>query len=172
MWVNFEASKPYAIKIYVGGVNAVSGEPSHENAATILRRRTKVRRNESIQDYITVPDQHWIDGIASEEGKVRQFVAMPLGSGYTVEKQITGEDVVGGLQFEITPLAEYHITIIVQEKHGDRSVTITTSNKATLGELKSKIVSESQWDLREDRVLLEFKISVLRGKGTARMRTS
>lgn len=35
-----------------------------------------------------------------------QFVAMPLGEGYNIEAQMTGEEVTGGLQFEITPLIE------------------------------------------------------------------
>lgn len=30
-------------------------------------------------------------------------MAVPLGSGYSVEAQITGEDVMGGLQIEVTP---------------------------------------------------------------------
>ncbi|KAL8732017.1 MAG: hypothetical protein Q9181_004085, partial [Wetmoreana brouardii] len=57
----------------------------------------------SVQDYVVTPDQLWLDGIASTEGRVRQFVAMPIGSGYTVEAQVTGEDITGGLQFEVTP---------------------------------------------------------------------
>lgn len=28
---------------------------------------------------------------------------MPTGQGYTVESQITGNDIVGGLMFEVTP---------------------------------------------------------------------
>lgn len=31
------------------------------------------------------PEQPWLDGIADGDGTVRQFVAMPLGSGYSVE---------------------------------------------------------------------------------------
>lgn len=49
------------------------------------------------------PKQLWLDGIASSDGKVRQFVAMPFGKGYTVEAQITGQDVLGGLQFHVIP---------------------------------------------------------------------
>lgn len=30
-----------------------------------------------------------------------QFVAMPLGEGYTVEEQLTGKAEIGGLQFDI-----------------------------------------------------------------------
>jgi hypothetical protein len=56
-----------------------------------------------LQDYIFVPGQKWLDGIADFNGIVRQFVAMPFGSGYSVESQITGKDAAGGIQFEITP---------------------------------------------------------------------
>ncbi|MCA9977967.1 MAG: hypothetical protein KC413_19535, partial [Anaerolineales bacterium] len=40
----------------------------------------------------------WLDGINAGDGFIRQFVAMPLGMGYTVEAQITGEEVFGGIQ--------------------------------------------------------------------------
>lgn len=56
-----------------------------------------------LQDYIVVPGQRWLDGIADTDGTVRQFVAMPFGTGHSVESQITGSDTIGGLQFEITP---------------------------------------------------------------------
>jgi len=103
MWINFESKDRFAIKIYVGGVNAVSGEPMIENAATKLRRLNLIAQKKSVQDYVVTPNQLWLDGIASNDGCVRQFVAMPLGSGYSVEAQMTGEDLVGGLQFEIIP---------------------------------------------------------------------
>jgi hypothetical protein len=104
MWIQFHSRLPYAIKIYVGGVNAVSGEPAVETAATRLRRANLLRQNKSIQDYLVVPSQLWLDGVATNDGKVRQFVAMPAGSGYSVEAQVTGEEVTGGIQFEITPV--------------------------------------------------------------------
>ena len=103
MWIRFESDQRFAIKIHVGGVNAISAEPMIENAATRLRRLHRLATKKSIQDYVVTPDQLWLDGIASEDGHVRQFVAMPLGSRYSVEAQVTGEDLTGGLQFEITP---------------------------------------------------------------------
>lgn len=111
MWINFESCYRFAIKIHVGGVNAISGEPMMENPATRLRRVNRLAKQQSVQDYIVTPDQLWLDGIASQDGCVRQFVAMPLGSGYSVEAQVTGKDLVGGLQFEITP-AEYEPAIL------------------------------------------------------------
>jgi hypothetical protein len=90
----------------VGAVNAISGEPAVETAATKLHRQNLLSRNESIQDYIITPNQKWLDGIATAEGQVRQFVAMPIGGGYSVEKQVTREEVTCGLQFEIIPAKE------------------------------------------------------------------
>lgn len=106
MWICFASNDKFAVKIYVGGVNAVSGEPSVETEQTQNRRYKRLSEKKNIQDYVVTPDQKWLDGIASTDGAVRQFVAMPLGSGYSVEAQITGADLVGGLQLEITPVKE------------------------------------------------------------------
>lgn len=103
MWINFKATHPFSIKVYAGGVNAISGEPARETQVTMMRRLQLMQDKKNIQDYVVAPKQLWLDGIATGDGRVRQFVAMPLGKGYTVEAQSTGEEVIGGLQFEITP---------------------------------------------------------------------
>ncbi|KAI5847658.1 hypothetical protein DFP73DRAFT_474792 [Morchella snyderi] len=110
MWMSFYAQRTFAIKIYLGGVNGISGEPMIPNMATYLKRANKAARK---QDYIVVPSQPWLDGVAVSPGLVKQFVAMPFGSGYSVEKQVTGEESVGGMQFEVIPTydeREYFIT--------------------------------------------------------------
>jgi hypothetical protein len=50
------------------------------------------------------PKQPWLDGFAIEKGVIRQFVAMPLGDGYSVEEQVTGEAEWGGIQISVAPL--------------------------------------------------------------------
>ncbi|KAH6642766.1 integral membrane protein [Boeremia exigua] len=128
MWMNFSCSysQNYMIKIYVGGVNVISGEPAMEGMATTLRRRTKmatvnrdsgVGRDTSLQDYIIVPGQRWLDGIAESPGRVKQFVAMPFGSGYSLESQVTGIDTAGGIQFEITPYTPPNTDRNTDDKH-------------------------------------------------------
>lgn len=107
MWIDFTSASKFAVKIYVGVVNAVSGEPSLETEQTKKRRYEMLTSGRTIQDYVVVPQQLWLDGIASQDGKVRQFVAMPLGSGYSVEAQITGADLIGGLQLEVVPAKEF-----------------------------------------------------------------
>jgi hypothetical protein len=102
MWLKFYAKEPFALKIYVGGVNAISGVPIKESTEAALKRLQlsyKVK-----QDYVILPEQPWLDGIASDDGRIRQFVAMPKGSGYSVEAQVTGEEKVDGMQFELTPV--------------------------------------------------------------------
>jgi hypothetical protein len=116
MWINFRSSRPYALKIHVGGVNAISGEPVVETAATQLRRRNQLSQGKPIQDYVILPQQPWLDGVATSPGQVRQFVAMPIGAGYTMEAQITGSELTAGIQFEIIPAAPYPMVLRFQEQ--------------------------------------------------------
>jgi hypothetical protein len=88
MWLYFSVPRwrACAVKVGVGKVNAISGEPWDER---LIPGR---------QDYLVCPDQPWLDGIKAGEGFIRQFVAMPLGMGYTVEGQVTGKEEFGGMQ--------------------------------------------------------------------------
>jgi hypothetical protein len=91
LWLGFDAApwKPNAVKIGIGGIDAVSGEAWDD----------RLRANP--QNYLICPDQPWLDGINAGEGHVRQFVAMPLGSGETVEGQLTGIEQTGGIQIRV-----------------------------------------------------------------------
>jgi ubiquitin len=106
MWLQFTSNKKFAIRIYVGGVNGITGEPMIPNMATLLKRQNGVEKK---QDYIIVPEQPWVDGIATGPGIVKQFVAVPYGSGYSIEHQITGSETTGGIQFEVIP--EYKTSV-------------------------------------------------------------
>jgi hypothetical protein len=95
MWLSFGhgyGAFPVAIKVAAGKINAVTGEAW----------RSGLHRDP--QDYMVSPGQPWLDGFAIERGVIRQFVAMPLGEGYTVEEQLTGAAEWGGLQIEVIPL--------------------------------------------------------------------
>src|SRR5262249_45257694 len=56
------------------------------------------------QNYLVTPGQPWLDGYCVEKGIIRQFVAMPLGEGYSAEEQLTGEAKFGGMQIEVFPM--------------------------------------------------------------------
>jgi hypothetical protein len=100
MWLHFSAgydskrgaSYPFAIKVSTGKIDAVTGK-SWSNG---LHRGP--------QDYMVSSRQPWLDGYCVEKGVIRQFVAMPLGEGYTAEEQITGKAEHGGLQVIAYPM--------------------------------------------------------------------
>ena len=99
LWLNFESgsdflggSYPFAVKIAAGKINAVTGDAWNNDLA------------KEPQDYIVVPDQPWLDGFSVGKGLIRQFVAMPLGQGYTAEEQITGAAEHGGIQIIVYPM--------------------------------------------------------------------
>lgn len=92
MWLNFSSRYPMAVKIATGKINAVTGKEWSEDL------------DSDEQDYLIVPDQPWLDGYAVKKGSIRQFVAMPLGSGYSAEEQITKKAEFGGIQILVYPM--------------------------------------------------------------------
>lgn len=92
LWLDFNGYYPFALKVAACKINAISGEPW----------RTGLHREP--QDYAVIPDQPWLDGYAIEKGIIRQFVAEPLGQGYTAEEQITGKADFGGIQLAAFPM--------------------------------------------------------------------
>ena len=72
MWVSFDCpfAKKYAIRPYVGGINGISGESMMEKLST--------RRLDGLadkQDYLVLPRQARLDGVATKSGVVKQFIA-------------------------------------------------------------------------------------------------
>ncbi len=101
LWVHFddfitllrlEARYPCAIKVASGKINALSGQPWCNGLSA------------DPQDYVVSPGQKWLDGFNVGSGLIRQFVAMPLGAGYTVEEQLTHIAEHGGLQLAVYPM--------------------------------------------------------------------
>ena len=91
LWLGFHGPdwRAQAVTVAVGGINALTGGPA---AAPLTS---------DPQNYIVCPDQPWLDGINTGHGFVRQFVAMPLGQGYTVEGDLTGSEIRGGFQLTV-----------------------------------------------------------------------
>lgn len=71
VWMSFHSkSRKYALRVYAGRVNAVTGKTMDEEKMFKHSLNSK-------QDYVVVPGQRWLDGIHVQDGVVRQFVAMP-----------------------------------------------------------------------------------------------
>lgn len=93
MWISFRCPwwRAAAVQVGIGKVDAITGRDWHE----------RLNRKPGRQNYLVVPDQPWLDGINAGQGFIRQFVAMPLGEGYTVEGQVTGREEHGGVQLRV-----------------------------------------------------------------------
>ena len=92
LWISLSGDYPFAVKVAAGKINALTGKDWSNG----IHRRP--------QDYMVVPEQPWLDGYCVEKGVIRQFVAMPLGSGYSAEEQISGEAEHGGIQILAYPM--------------------------------------------------------------------
>lgn len=92
MWLSFAAGYPMAVMVAAGKVCAVSGRP------------WSAQLSASPQNYMALPEQPWLDGFRVSDNVVRQFIAVPLGKGLTVEQQLTGEEAWGGAQLQVYPL--------------------------------------------------------------------
>ena len=158
LWINFRSPTgyPFAVKVATGKINAVTGENWRDGL------------NRGPQDYVAVPGQPWLDGYVVEKGFIRQFVAMPLGAGYTAEEQITGKAEHGGLQVMAFPLKREVWERILAERakqHAEfaRACTVPAPMMASApagmamglgagGRMKQEIYTDhrplEEWDLR------------------------
>jgi hypothetical protein len=91
LWLGFDSTpwKPHAVQVGIGGINAVSGRSWNERLCA------------DPQDYLVCPPQLWLDGINAGSEHIRQFVAMPMGEGLTVEAQLTGVEEHGGIRITV-----------------------------------------------------------------------
>lgn len=93
MWIAFSGDEyPFTVKIAAGKIDAVTGNSWSEDLG------------QHPQNYVVLPTQPWLDGFCVSTGFIRQFVAMPLGAGYTAEEQITLRAEYGGLQIQVYPM--------------------------------------------------------------------
>jgi len=155
MWLNFSPRRygrdgyPFAVKIATGKINAVTGE-AWQNGL-----------NRDPQDYVVVPEQPWMDGYCVEKGVIRQFVAMPLGAGYTTEEQLTGAAEHGGLQIIAYPMKREAYQRRVESRRVEEPVIASAlmapsasynMGLAPGGRMRQKIYDDpydfEDWDLR------------------------
>jgi hypothetical protein len=91
LWLGFHGTpwKPNAVKVAIGGVNVLTGEPDD----TVLRSAP--------QDYLVCPNQPWLDGVHAETGMIRQFVAAPLHSVGTITPSMDDRERASGIQITV-----------------------------------------------------------------------
>lgn len=162
LWLNFTASNdyPFAVRVGTGKIDAATGEPWRD----ALARKP--------QNYLVIPHQPWLDGYCVEKGVIRQFVAMPLGRGYTAEEQLTGEAEVGGIQIVVYPMKreayERHASARVQLRSGFAGMALMAGAAMGLapgGRMRQEIYRDrydfDDWDLeRRARCFVHIANSV------------
>jgi len=162
LWLNFssinftgEAAYPIALKIGTGKICAVSGDSWSSNL------------NRDPQDYLVVPEQPWLDGYNVGKDIVKQFVAAPMGQGFTVEEQLTGNADIGGIQIQAFPMKKefYDKLNVVPEVSaemamGDMQCCYSPSSSMEMGlaaggSMQQEIYEDpykfEEWDLRETK---------------------
>lgn len=107
MWIKFDSDYPFAIKVAAGKINAVTGDTWSNEL------------HKDPQDYLIIPSQPWLDGFCVAKGKIRQFVAMPLGDGYTAEEQLTGIAEHGGIQIIAFPMKLEAYKVFMADRMGE-----------------------------------------------------
>ena len=152
LWINFRSyDYPCAVKIATGKICAVTGDNWVDHL------------NGDPQDYVAVPEQPWLDGYCVEKGVIRQFVAMPLGEGYTAEEQLTGAARHGGLQLLVCPMKRERYEAMIAAQAAvysfralcDDSVQSFAMGLAPGGRMKQEIYDDPHgldaWDQRRIR---------------------
>lgn len=177
MWISFKEEDvkwkhqsrevPFAIRMYAGEKNIISGEPRAPNLSALLETR-KLPEN---QDYFVVPKQHWIDGIAVSPNILRQFVTIPYVSD-SIENKVSGMARESNIKIEIIPAsAGMRIAVITFRKFyvymcPDDTVDslrqiVANRDGVAVDEYElyfaSRKLEESEWPLPSEAVGMERK---------------
>lgn len=100
MWLSFrpaysvahQAFYPFAVKVRIGGLDAVRG------------KRWVEGMHQWPQDFLVLKDHCWLGGFQNGGKGVQQFVAMPLGSGYLPENANNSPNRFGCLEIVAYPM--------------------------------------------------------------------
>lgn len=128
LWLNFSfngwpGDYPRALKVATGKINAISGEPWGNGLVA------------TPQDYLVVTSQLWLDGFAVGQGLIRQFVAMPLGAGFSAEEQLTGQAAHGGMQLVAYPMKRERFEELEAQRQADRQRKVYDSYLPGFGDV-------------------------------------
>lgn len=139
--LHFRSSRPYAVKIFVGTNNCISGEPLIESTTTAIRRKHRLTTGQRIGDY-KIAGEPKVDTYRTLTGNQKQFV-----SGAPI------------LTIQIMPTKRVGVCIAVKKIDGSDS---TFSIEGLEGSTKVAEVKEKIWEARHVKV--EEQMLILSGK--------
>ena len=140
LYLNFANSNqfaPVAIKVLSGGINAITGEKESEATYTTLRNNDE---NGAGQNYMLVPGQPWLDGFMSKDNAVRQFIAVNLGQGKSIEEKLEGT-LRGGLQIMVIPTKKAIVEKKTAEFHEQQRLAKEAREQERQAILQQKIAA-------------------------------
>jgi len=117
--------------VAAGKINAITGEPWRPGL------------NRAPQDYLVLPQQPWLDGFSIAPGIVRQFLAMPVGRGFSAEEQLSGTAEFGGIQLQVVPMKPE--VYFRKEILPGLSITLAMLLRELLDEFISKLFPIAPW---------------------------
>ncbi|KAF0326508.1 integral membrane protein [Colletotrichum asianum] len=133
-----EDDQHFAIKVYSGSINCVSGQQVTDSVP-------------QEQNYIVCPRQRRLDGFKSADNETRQFVAMPLGWEYSAEHQPTDKEDVGGIQLQIAPRWAFRCSATASELGLTTDSVVAMSDFdpdiKLLNEFEYSFANRSRWQI-------------------------
>ncbi|CAD7697786.1 unnamed protein product [Ostreobium quekettii] len=101
MWVGLEAEaeRPVAVKVAVGGVNVITGQPWEEGLSN------------KPQNYIVCDPRGYIDGFAVGEGGIRQFKAMETMKKYSQNGELLKNIGSAAIRLEAYPVMRTDVLV-------------------------------------------------------------
>ncbi|KAF7915710.1 uncharacterized protein EAE98_011053 [Botrytis deweyae] len=157
MWIHFESTGYFAVKVIIDGVNAISGESNKGCLSADLRSIALLYEKKSIQDYIVAGNsgQRWLDGVKTKEDKIMQFFAAPNQiMAPSTKSSINLTDGIRRIQFEIVPQkldTTKRMPITVRTLSG-KVFHINVSNICLVNDLMNKILGVTSIPWEEQRI--------------------
>ena len=102
MWMDFSGSN-CAIKMSLGRINVLTGRKQDEKPAP------------DVQDYIAGGIQPWLDGLNVGNNEVRQFTAVQINNGDTIEEQLSDEPAQHFLQIDVMRTKRQIMTPVIKQ---------------------------------------------------------
>jgi hypothetical protein len=124
MWISFNSVRPFAVKVFVNGINIITGKPNiptPKRAPQIgdvpseqFLQEPPPLEGMPLQDYVVPPKQLWLDGMVKKVGIAEQFVASPIDDMYAFGAMVESQTSPIKIKFEITPTKSKRKWIFVE----------------------------------------------------------
>lgn len=124
MWISFNCVRPFAVKVFVDGINIITSKPSvpAPKRAPPIRKVSFGQSSQGpppfegppLQDYVVPPKQLWLEGTVKGVGVAEQFVASPIDDKYAVGAMAKSQIVPVKVKFEITATKNKDMWIYVE----------------------------------------------------------